>query len=376
MLANDVVPGMGMPVAAPGLRAWGLAEGLRGLGHEVLLAVDAWAVGQAWRGAVPPPRPRGCVVLAPRQVSTLARTRGFDRLVITNSNHIDRIGDLGRCQLVYDFFAPKMLELAENVGRADQEAAMASLRERKLQALGRSSAIIVNGAKKLDYAREWAQLAGRAEVPMAVVNPGLPPLAPDPAPTDRLQIIVSGYLQPWSRPGAWVEAVLPLMDAGLVDLHLIVGEHWASRYDSARASDLIDRLATHPRAVRHGLLDFEDFRRLLSRCHVNVDVFERNPERELAMVTRSLVALSAGLPTMHVDFTEVSPWIAEHDAGWLVPEGDVTSVREILRSVAVDRSLLDAKRAGARSIAENITEPRVAAAPLDRLLRRGDETSA
>ncbi len=29
LVANDVVPGMGLPVAAPGLRAYGLAEGLR-----------------------------------------------------------------------------------------------------------------------------------------------------------------------------------------------------------------------------------------------------------------------------------------------------------------------------------------------------------
>ena len=40
LIANDVVPGMGLAVAAPGLRAYGLGIGLRAHGCEVLTVVD------------------------------------------------------------------------------------------------------------------------------------------------------------------------------------------------------------------------------------------------------------------------------------------------------------------------------------------------
>ena len=39
IISNDVIPGMGLPVAAPGLRAWGLAHGLREHGISVEIVV-------------------------------------------------------------------------------------------------------------------------------------------------------------------------------------------------------------------------------------------------------------------------------------------------------------------------------------------------
>ena len=368
VLANDVIPGMGLPVAAPGLRAWGMALGLREKGHEVTVVVDQWMARWVWSRRIVPPVPHGAVVLSPGRLAAWVVAQRIDALVITNSNAIDHIGDLGRCRIVYDFFAPKMLELAENVDRVDRDDALDKLEQRKLRALGRSDLVTVNGAKKLPYVREWLDRAGVADQPCVVVNPGLPPVAPDPAPTERLQLIVSGYIQPWSRPGAWVDAVLPLLDEGLVDLNLVVGKHWAPQSREAAASEQVERLADHPRVRRHPLLGFPDFRALQSRCHLSLDVFVRNPERELAMVTRSVVALSCGLPVMHVDFTEVSPWISEHNAGWLVDEQDATGIETILRSVADDRSVLDAKRAGAVKIAETVLRPDRAVEPLDEVL--------
>ncbi len=96
-------------------------------------------------------------------------------------------------------------------------------------ALARSDAVAVNGAKKFPYVREWLDRSGVPGLPTAVVNPGLPHLAPTAASDGPLQAVVSGYLQPWSRPGAWAEAALPLLDSGEMTLHLLVGEHWGQR---------------------------------------------------------------------------------------------------------------------------------------------------
>ena len=52
LVANDVVPGMGLPVAAPGLRVFGLGEGLRRHGFEVVTAVDPGGETGDWRGRV------------------------------------------------------------------------------------------------------------------------------------------------------------------------------------------------------------------------------------------------------------------------------------------------------------------------------------
>lgn len=370
VLSNDVVPGMGMPVAAPGLRAWGMAEGLRDLGHDVTIVVEPWLVGTVWQGRIPPPTPPGCILLRPQRLAEYVRTHEVEALVICNSNHAPALGDLGSCRLVYDFFAPKVLEMSENVARDDLEEALEKLRERKTAALARSDAVVSNGAKKVPYVRDWMARSGVPDLPLAVVNPGIPPIAPHPPEDGPLRAVVTGYLQPWSRPGAWAAAVLPLLDEGLMTLDLLVARHWGQRKTRESMPQELQRLIEHPAVVRHDALRFGDFRRLLSGCHLSIDVFTRNPERELAMVTRSVVALAGGLPVLHVPFTEVSPMIEEHDAGWLVDGGDPGEITDVLRRVAGDPDELRSAREGAVEVSRRVLAPAVAAAPLSELLEK------
>ena len=48
IISNDIVPSLGMPVAAPGLRAFGLAEGLRANGASVKTLVVKGFVDRQW----------------------------------------------------------------------------------------------------------------------------------------------------------------------------------------------------------------------------------------------------------------------------------------------------------------------------------------
>jgi len=48
VISNDIVPGLGMPVAAPGLRAFGLAEGLRANGIGIKTLVTRRFVERQW----------------------------------------------------------------------------------------------------------------------------------------------------------------------------------------------------------------------------------------------------------------------------------------------------------------------------------------
>ena len=139
VVSNDVVPGMALPVAAPGLRAWGVAAGLRAHGHRTVLAVDASVVSRAWTWGVPPTRQRDVIVATPTQIGDLIRTRRPRAVVITNSNLFDELGDLGETALIFDFFAPKVLELEQQQPWAGQAEAVAALRARKLRALKASA---------------------------------------------------------------------------------------------------------------------------------------------------------------------------------------------------------------------------------------------
>jgi len=372
VVANDVVPGMGVPVAAPGLRAWGIAQGLRRHGHRVTVAVDSDSAGRAWPGPLPIPRPPGTLVMSATAIGDLVRTRRPDAVVLTNSNHFSALGGVGETALIYDFFAPKLLELAEHLAPEQRRTAEEGLTRRKLAALARSSAVIVNGEKKVPYVDEWIARAGRtgdlptAQVPMALdISPGGVPADGEP-----LHAVVSGYLQPWSRPGAWTTAVRPFLDDGSLRLHLLVGTHWGSRRTGDVFPAEFTALAEHPNVIRHGLLEYADFRRMLAGCHLSIDVFEANPERELAMVTRSMVALAAGVPVLHVPFTETGALVQRYDAGWLVDDGDLDGITAALQEAVKDRQALGDRRAGAERMAAEVMDPVVATRPLHDLLER------
>lgn len=369
VLSNDIVPGMGLPVAAPGIRAWGIARGLRAHGHPVRLAVAEGVVRRTWSGTVPPPTPPSTLVCDPADLARQLRRSPPRALVLTNSNHASHFLELRDTRLVYDFFAPKLLEKSyQAVGRG-REAELAQLREGKLRALARCDAIVVNGAKKLPYVMAWSLAAGRdvRDLPVRVVNMPVPPVTHEGSRTGPVRAVVTGYLQAWSRPGAWVDAMRPLLDRGLIELDLLVAEHWGTGSSRALPAEY-DNLLVHDAVHAHGTMLFGDFQDFLSTRDLSIDVFARNRERELAMVTRTVVALASGLPVLHVPFTECGPIIAEHDAGWLVDPEDTAAIADVLDTVTTDRGRLHAAREGARKVAAQVFEPAAATAPLHDVL--------
>lgn len=369
VLSNDVVPGMGLPVAAPGLRAWGLAKGLRAHGYRVLLAVDDRVVKRVWDRPYPPPTPPGTIVLDVRQVGDLVRTRRPRAVVVTNANHVQTLGDLGPTRLVYDFFAPKVLEFEQNADIEARQGELQRLVERKLEALAKSAAVIVNGQKKLGYVAEWLSRASASDTPTAVVVMPVPPRrSSGGARPGPVQAVVSGYLQPWSRPGDWAQAVSPLLRDGSMVLHLLVTSHWGGEAKTHEMPETLARLVEIDGVQTHGAMEFEDFQRFLSSCDVSIDLFERNPERELAMVTRTMVAVASGLPTLHVPFTETSELVRQYDAGWLVEPTDLPGIEVALCEAVKSPAALEQKRLGAARMAAAI-EPFEATKPLVDLLK-------
>ncbi len=63
VIANDVTPGLGLPVAAPGLRSFGMAEGLRNHGLDVTIIVPKHLLDRLWNQSTPPPMQPGIIAL-------------------------------------------------------------------------------------------------------------------------------------------------------------------------------------------------------------------------------------------------------------------------------------------------------------------------
>lgn len=376
ILSNDVVPSLGMPVAAPGLRAFGLAEGLRANGVKVKTLVTRGFTDRQWLRfgrSVPHPTAPHAEVVSARRLARYLETNAPAVAVLINSNQVDHLRPIRGVRYVLDFFAPKMLETLYQHGEGYPRDELAALRRRKIQAIELADAFIVNGKKKLPYFLAWMLQADRdiRSLPVEVVNMCAPvSFSGEAGPVGSgVRFAVAGYLQSWSTLGSWVKVVERQLERPGMRLDLLLPWHWggaAERSHESRAD--LDRLERNGSVTTHGPMTYSEFQALLSKIDVSIDLFQHNLEREYAMVTRSVISLACGVPVIHPPFTEVSPMIAEYDAGWLIDPPDTKALEDVISSILDDPDLVRRKKENARALASEVLDPAVAVKPLLRIM--------
>ena len=368
-----------MPVAAPGLRVFGISEGLRANGGETTTVVTRGFMDRQWLRfgrSVPHPTAPHTEIVGANKLRRYLKANAPCTAVLINSNQVDHLGErIEGVRYVLDFFAPKMLEALYQRGEEYPGDELAALRKRKIRAIELADAFLVNGKKKLPYFLAWMLQADRdvRHLPLEVVNMCVPAgFSGEAGPvSDGVTFAVAGYLQSWSTLGDWVGVVEGMLDHPRMSLDLLLPWHWGGRAERSHVSkgDL-DRVARHPSVRTHGTMSFSEFREFLAGVDVSIDLFQHNLEREYAMVTRSVVSLACGVPVVHPPFTEVSSMIEEYDAGWLVDPDDTKSLEGVIRAVLEDPGLVRRKKKNARVLAAEVLEPSVAVGPLLRILER------
>ena len=111
-------------------------------------------------------------------------------------------------------------------------------------------------------------------------------------------------------------------------------------------------------------MTFGDFQRFMSGIDLAVDLFGWTLEREYATVTRSIVAISCGVAVVHPPFTEVSPLIAEYEAGWVVDPADIDAVDAVFDSIFAGGGEVRRRAGNARRLWAEHFDPEVAVGPL------------
>ena len=376
ILSNDVVPSLGMPVAAPGLRAFGLAAGLRANGVKTKTIVTRGFTDRQWLRfgrSVPHPTAPNAEIVSARQLARYLEANAPAVAVLINSNQVDHLRPIRGVRFVLDFFAPKMLETLYQHGEGYPKEELAALRRRKIRAIELADAFIVNGKKKLPYFLAWMLQADRdvRKQPVEVVNMCAPTsFSGEAGPVGSgVRFAVAGYLQSWSTLGSWVKVVERQLERAGMSLDLLLPWHWGGAAERSHESRTdLDRLERHDSVTTHGPMTFSEFRAFLSSVDISIDLFQHNLEREYAMVTRSVISLASGVPVIHPPFTEVSPMIAEYDAGWLVEPTDTAALERILGGILDDPDVVRRKKANARALATEVLDPAVAVKPLLRIM--------
>lgn len=373
VISNDLVPGLGVPVAAPGLRAAGLAEGLRAHGHDVSVSVPSGVADAVTgvRAAEPPPFVQ---IVDPRSLMDHIVSGGFEVVVFSNANMTPHLEPRAGVHFVFDMFAPKLLEslASEHPTRPWQEQAL-----EKERGLALADEVWVNGTRKLGYALGW--LVRPAVDAIRQSGFGKPSTA-DAALLDRVHVVempvplpagidatthtgrgeqrsgepirvgVAGYVQQWSALSSVHHAHQLLIDSGH-ELHAMLPHHWGGAGEAVPTSTLPEGAVIHD-----GPLLYDDFCRWVQSMDCMVDVFAASRERHFAMITRSAVALRLGVPILHGVDSEIADIVRAHNAGWVIDPDDAQGWATASRELS-DPKTLSEKRAGALEVSRERFAP-------------------
>ena len=351
VISNDVTLGFGVPVAAPGLRASGLAEGLAAHGHSVITLVPEDLLLQLFGTALPEP-PAHTRIVAPSKFMAAIEDVGAEVVVFINSNLTPHLRPVSGVHFVYDLFAPKMLERQASNGV--DPAALAQLEAVKHRAMALADSMWVNGARKVDYGLGWlarpdvdqirtrefalpsrrslnlAKLVTVVEMPVPL-PPGISPKSPNHQKVTADSVArlgIAGYAQRWSSLQEVHHGHQLLVDSGH-DLHSLLPGHWGGNPDTIPHTSLPVGVT-----LSEGPLLFDEFASWVQSMDAMVDVFNPSDERRFAMITRSAVALRLGVPLIHAVDSEISDIVVEHNAGWVLDPDDVEAWRVVAREIA------------------------------------------
>ncbi|MCE5231664.1 glycosyltransferase family 4 protein [bacterium] len=332
ILTTEPLPLPGMPTSGAGLRAWGLAMGLRAAGLDVrLLAPEESTATYGGKSEIRNPKSETefdwVKFFRRAQIREAVRAEKPDAIVLQHWGLAAELGEVD-CPLAIDLAGPHLLE--RRLWGSDHPEA--DLRE-KLDALRRADFLTCSGERQRLYFLPFLSMAGWP-IEEADALPVIPfSMAParEPAPPRPDRLIYGGYMLPWQDPTLALETALETMDElGKGELLFVGGQHPSLDVSRGRFESLLEKLDLHPRVRRIGPMPFDDYLALLAEGGVALDLMARNAERELAFTTRTVVYLAAGLPVIHDNYSELGDLIAKTGDGWAIDPADRMTLRSHL----------------------------------------------
>src|SRR5262249_47751093 len=151
---------------------------------------------------------------------------------------------------------------------------------------------------------------------------------------EELTFIYGGVWLPWQDPTVGLLTLVEELDRReRGKLRLFGGKHPWIDVATGVFEPLLERVQTSEHVVVEGQLPHAELIRRYTQAHVAIDLMKRNPERELAVTSRTVEYLWCGLPVIYNDYSELSQLIAEYDAGWAIDPDDVAGIRRVLDEI-------------------------------------------
>ena len=354
LLTTEPLPFRGMITTGAGLRAWGLAEGLRSAGLEVTVAMPQEAVeGKSIHDEAFSPKKN---LFQRHLLDEFINTTKPDVIVFQHWGLMIHLKQTP-CPVALDLAGPHLLERYYWSGAAssppdpqktfnmDFEKNLAE----KLHALRLADFVTCSGKFQRFYFLPFLAMAG---YPVNTDTLPIIPFSIDPNPPagrNNIQrnpetFVYGGMFLPWQNPERQLNWLLETFDeVKRGKLLFFGGMHPTLDVSGGKFERLLKRLEGHSRVVMSGLIPFHELCEKYIHAGVALDLCDRNPERELAFTTRTIVYLWCGLPVIYNNYAELSEYISASGAGWCLDPDDEKGFKDTVRNILEGKANLEEK---------------------------------
>jgi glycosyltransferase involved in cell wall biosynthesis len=369
VVSGDTLPLPGLSTTGAGLRAWGLGEGLRSRGHEVLYLMPE--VGLQRLHDIPDLPIYHTTAFNdqdPQQLDRLLLDLQPEVIVFQHWSAARFLSEDNQIPTVIDFHGPMMLELLYQ-----DLPNYAALRRKKLSILPKADLFTCAGEFQRHYFYSWLIECGfdvRDDL-IKVIPVSLSPEIPQRGPWfDEPTFVYGGMFLPWQDPTHALEILVSILEKRRSgQLRIYGGVHPHIQIPPGKYRELIPRLQASPYVKMAGVFARDELLKTYLRSHVAIDVMARNPERELAFTTRTVEYLWCGLPVIYNNYAELAQYIQRYDAGWIVDPEDTRAIQSAIEMILDDPASVTRKSANAQTLAREEFSWDRTIEPLDKFCR-------
>ncbi len=327
MVTCQALPEPGKPTTGGSLRAQNLGDALKSCGHQVAYSVPQDCLTREQPGINRQMAHDGS------NIADIVRQTGAEIVLFGNWGLACAAGN---CDVptVIDMNGPLVLE---NFYRSRDQQFQDSIA--KLEAIAKTDYIIAGSKRQKSYLTAWSLMAGIKpdNLSIGIVPYSLPPATQKTEKSDDLRFIVAGYDWPWLAGDQQIQTVCDeLARCNNGTLHLFTSQAPYSdsinENSSADSSGKLGKLEQE-RLIKHQPVDFEQLTEELAKATVALDLWQHNPERDLAFPSRAVAYLRAGLPVITSPDGELAELINTYKAGWLIDSNDPDRLTELTKEI-------------------------------------------
>lgn len=344
IVTSQPLPAEDRPTTGGALRAWALGQALKGCGFTVHYSVpfDESSENSEHREYAHQVSDLGAIIasVAPDVVLFCNWGLAVEAAECAMPTVIDMNGSL----ILENHFRGRRRQLDDCLA--------------KIEAIGKADYLLAGSAEQRDYLLGWCLMAGISpeKIRIGVVPFSLSPDCPAATPAQPGEFVMAGYAWPWLRSEERLRQLCRVLEEsqkGHLDIYCGKSPYVDNfqHENSAKDEGGEDLRELSPRLTLHAPVSFPVLGEKLARGGVAVDLWAVNAERELAVSSRVIAYLWAGLPVLTNSGTVLGRLIERYQAGWIVdPLDDDALARIVGEILALDPTMLARYRENSRRL--------------------------